>query len=320
MLGACGFQAAGTGEPPGIDAPVIDGSPGVVVDAPANDAPADAAPATCWARWLAGNPVLSAAAAVPGINSSSYDRDPAVSADDLTIVFSSARSGTSGGGDFWTATRATRAGTFAAATQRADLNSSASETRASISGDGLLAAIGTSRSGGEGGIDIWLGSRVLLTDGFTGFSQTLLGAVNDGDAQHDPFLSADGLRLYLAPTTGGQHIEVATRATLASTFASPDSLIDSASSDADPWVSPDERVIVFSSDRAGTIGSADVWFATRATVGDAFGTAIQLSTAVNTTASDGDPALSADGCQLYFSSNRAGGTGDFDLYVATVTP
>jgi hypothetical protein len=32
---------------------------------------------------------------------------------------------------------------------------------------------------------------------------------------------------------------------------------------------------------------------------------------------DGDPMLSADGCELYFSSTRTGG--DYDLYVAQIT-
>jgi hypothetical protein len=40
---------------------------------------------------------------------------------------------------------------------------------------------------------------------------------------------------------------------------------------------------------------------------------------VNSTAQDGDPALSADGCTLYFSSRRAGGA-DYDLYSASVDP
>jgi OOP family OmpA-OmpF porin len=36
---------------------------------------------------------------------------------------------------------------------------------------------------------------------------------------------------------------------------------------------------------------------------------------INTAYSDGAPAISADGTELYFYSNRPGGTGLNDLYV-----
>jgi Tol biopolymer transport system component len=39
---------------------------------------------------------------------------------------------------------------------------------------------------------------------------------------------------------------------------------------------------------------------------------------VNSASNDGDPVLTADGCQLYFASKRNGG--DYDLFVATMTP
>ncbi len=38
---------------------------------------------------------------------------------------------------------------------------------------------------------------------------------------------------------------------------------------------------------------------------------------VNTVSDEWSPCLSSDGLSLYFSSNRAGGSGDYDIYVAT---
>ena len=47
---------------------------------------------------------------VNGVNSAASDHLPWVSPDELTIYFTSARAGGSGGYDLWTATRATRDG------------------------------------------------------------------------------------------------------------------------------------------------------------------------------------------------------------------
>ena len=318
LLGGCGFQAAGTGEAPGSDAPVIDGPPGLLVDAPGSDASADADRATCWARWLAGTPVLSGTRALTTMNSTSYDRDPSLSPDELTLYLSSDRTG-SQNGDVWAATRTSTSAAFGTPTIETSVSSGSAETRVSFTADGLLAALGSSRTGTEGGIDIFLATRASTSTPFGVFSNALLTSVNGSDNQHDPFLSSDGLRLYFAPTTNGQHLEVSTRATQATAFGPPTTLIDGDQTDADPSLSQDERVIVFSSRRTGSEG-ADLWFATRSTPSDSFGTAVRLASIVNSSSDDGDPTLSADGCTLYFSSNRAGGTGDFDLHVADVTP
>jgi hypothetical protein len=42
---------------------------------------------------------------------------------------------------------------------------------------------------------------------------------------------------------------------------------------------------------------------------------VNLGTVVNSNAIDGGGALSFDGTELYFMSNRVGGSGDQDLYV-----
>ena len=43
---------------------------------------------------------------------------------------------------------------------------------------------------------------------------------------------------------------------------------------------------------------------------------VSLGAAINSTASDQQPAISKDGLSLYFASNRAGGFGGFDIYVS----
>ena len=48
-----------------------------------------------------------------------------------------------------------------------------------------------------------------------------------------------------------------------------------------------------------------------------FGTPTNLGPIVNSSSSDWSPSISADGLSLYFNSNRPGGYGNHDLWVAT---
>lgn len=93
--------------------------------------------------------------------------------------------------------------------------------------------------------------------------------------------------------------------------------MNSGSGDFAPALSDDGRILVFATRRTEpTLG--DLWFATRATTGESFGTPVEVPT-VNTNGVDKDPALSRDACRLYFASDL--GTPGFEnLYVATMLP
>lgn len=134
---------------------------------------------------------------------------------------------------------------------------------------------------------------------------------------YDPELSADGLRLYYAwhPAGGSQQIFVAERPSRSEPFAAGVEVegVDSGQADADPTLSADERVIVFASMRPGGLGDSDLWYARRSSRGVAFDPP-QLVPNINSAASDGEAFLSADGCELYFASRRAGGSGSADIY------
>jgi Tol biopolymer transport system component len=140
----------------------------------------------------------------------------------------------------------------------------------------------------------------------------------------DPFFAADGRKLYLAynPVVGSGllRIGLATRVDTSSDFGPPIAVPVISDLDAmnrAPAVSTDERIIVFSSDRAGGSGGTDLWYATRPDAAHDFG-APAVIPGVNSPTSDDDPMLSADGCELYFSSSRTGD--DSDLYVAQIAP
>ena len=93
--------------------------------------------------------------------------------------------------------------------------------------------------------------------------------------------------------------------------------VNSPAAETNPTLSRNGLTLYFQSNRAGGAGSSDIYMATRATTSAPFGTPSLLAGDVNLPASDGGPSISADGLSLYFHSNRVGGFGVSDLYVAT---
>ncbi len=80
--------------------------------------------------------------------------------------------------------------------------------------------------------------------------------------------------------------------------------------------------MILSSKRLGGLGLIDLWSSTRATTQDQNWSVPINLTVVNSPANDGAPALSWDGTQLYFYSDRVdlpGAAGGTDLYVSTRT-
>ncbi len=84
--------------------------------------------------------------------------------------------------------------------------------------------------------------------------------------------------------------------------------------DFDPAFSADGRHVYFCSDRPGGMGGDDLWRVTA--TGTGFGTPEHLGAAVNSAGDEFAPMPAPDGRQLLFSSDRSGGAGGHDLYVA----
>jgi hypothetical protein len=82
----------------------------------------------------------------------------------------------------------------------------------------------------------------------------------------------------------------------------------------DPSVTIAGDVLYFASDRTGGFGELDIWVTHR--VDGEWQIPQNLGAAVNSAADETEPAVSADGNTLYFSSDRPGGFGSSDLWVS----
>lgn len=91
--------------------------------------------------------------------------------------------------------------------------------------------------------------------------------------------------------------------------------LNTSSKDFDPMFSADGKWIYFFSDRPGGYGGDDLYRAEVHADGS-FGAARNLGATVNGPGNEWAPTPSFDGATLMFSSDRAGGAGKQDLYVA----
>jgi Tol biopolymer transport system component len=296
----------------------IDASPDAAIDAPI-------VTPSCLQRWLDGPLTLSDPDELTALSTTGSERDPWVSPGGLTLYFARDSSATGGKGDIFQATRATKSDLFSNANKLSNLSTDGDDDRPALTADERMIALASNQDHPtSGGVDIYIATRTNTTALFGSPNRDHLAKVNAVQGKHfDPFLNADGLHLYFAPAAAGQQtISVATRTVVNQDFATPAPVggiragAGDGDDDADPALSQDERVIVFSSNRPNGAGGTDLWFATRSGATGDFGMPRRIPT-VNSDKDDGDPMLSADGCELYFASTRKGG--DYDLYVARVT-
>ena len=268
----------------------------------------DARTRDCWSDWRSGNVAFGTPRPIVELDTGGGEGDPFIASDNRTLFFS-----TGSPRDFYRAERPSRDAPFGAATPVAELNTTADESRLGMTDDLLLVVIASTRTGGAGLFDLYQAERASPGDSFGPLSATLFTAINDAVAQHDPYLSSDGLRLYYAPQDGGvQTLHVASRTGRDRGFGPATPLAGLAPViQADPTLSPDERVVVYGATTM-TGGAVHLYVATRGNSTGPFSNPTQLD-ALLTASNERDPSLTRDGCELFY--DVAG-----DLYVVAINP
>lgn len=302
--GRIGYQRLASGDDGG---PRDGGS-----DAGPSDAGGDAAmPRSC--DWLGGPPAFGPPVALATLNGASDDRDPVLQPSGLELLFISDRNGSF---DIFRATRPDRSAPFGTPVPDPAVNTGSSESHYYETSDGLEAVFTSDRpSTGPGTYNVFSGTRSSTASPFASFA--VVPNVNgNGNGNFDPLIAPDLLALWISPYQGGatqQDLVFATRASRSSPFGSPVAAaeLNSTANDADPSFVGDGRVIVFSSARSG-INRA--YYAIRAGTSGPFGAPMPVPGLDPAIVVD-DPAVSTDGCSLYFATPSLGGPGQHDLYV-----
>jgi hypothetical protein len=215
--------------------------------------------------------------------------------------------------------------TFGTPTEVENINSSSRDLKPSVSGDGLSLFFTSTRSGGLGGMDIWVTTRETTDDPWG--EPMNLGSPVNSSAWETGSIAYDGLSFYFSSTrsrdsNANADIWVTTRDTIHSEWGTPMNLGPTVNSSVDQCyisISADELTLYFSSNRGGGYGAYDLWVTTRETIHDPWCTPVNLGPTVNSSSYDVDTGISSDGRMLFFASDRSGGYGSAtdDIWVTT---
>jgi len=301
----------------------------------------DAVAGPKYSDW---GPAINVNPACDGINSTVDDAGPGISRDGLSLYFGSPRTVpgvTQGGFDLWVAKRKHKDAPWDPPVNLGSgFNSTVTDNVATITRDGHWMFFNSNRTGSVGSVDIWISYRRHVHDDF-GWETPF----NPGSAINTP--GFDGGASYFANKRGAApQLFFGSGPALTSTqiwvaellpdsacghhpcFGNAHPVPELASNSADqrPSIRFDGLEMFFSSNRPGALnGSQDIWVTTRDRTDDDWGVPVALlgtgantPAAINTSAQEMSPNLSADGLTLYFASNRAG-CGGYDVYMTTRT-
>jgi Tol biopolymer transport system component len=197
-----------------------------------------------------------------------------------------------------------------------------------FSHDDLEMYISADLPGGYGGVDLYVRRRVSTNDDW-GPRENLGPQVNTSSHESMASISGDGLTLcfnsWRPDGYGLWDIYWTERPTTHDSWGpalNAGSPINTAATDAIPWITQDGRELYFISFRPGGYGAADIYVTRRPTKDDPWGEVLNLGPTVNTSYSEQRISLSPDGLLLVFCdftepSNvpRPGGYGSGDIWM-----
>lgn len=261
----------------------------------------------------------------PTINTTASEVCPFIAPDNLSFFFAFDRAGGAGGFDLWVSTRANANVPWGVPVNLgANVNSSGAELCPTVVAGGLDLYFISNRMGSCGGNDIYV-SRRLNAQSEWGPATNLGCQLNSPQSEMSPSLFTDAggaTSLYFSSNRpGGPGLTDIYVSPLqpGGSFGAPVLVegLNTAFDDQRPNIRVrDGLEMFFESSRTGTLGLADLYVSTRASISSPWQTPVSLGAAVNSAAGESRPSLSFDGRELYFHSNRPGGVGSDDIYIA----
>jgi len=172
-------------------------------------------------------------------------------------------------------------------------------------------------------LSMCLATEVANADFTFGIPTNLGLTLNSQAEEAEPSISADGLELFFCGNrpggSGNWDIWVVTRVTTNDDWGGPVNLgptVNSSAHDLQSTISADGLELYFASKRSDGYGTYDAWVTRRATKGDDWGPPVNLGPPINTASKD-FATISADGLELFITSDCPGSLGSTDLWVST---
>jgi Tol biopolymer transport system component len=211
-------------------------------------------------------------------------------------------------------------GPWGAPVKITDLSSNSHEADASLTADLLEIYFRSTRPGGLGDADIWYSARATTTSPWS--TPTVVVELSTSVFEGTPHVSPDGLTIYInssrSGTLGSYDLFRAKRAARTSPWSTPVHIpeLSTASQEYGATADANDTWIVFNTNRSTGGNAHDLWESVRSAPAAVWGPPSPIPMVNDAAAHDAIASPSSDGLALYFHSNRPGGVGSFDLFVA----
>ncbi|MDX9905327.1 MAG: T9SS type A sorting domain-containing protein [Bacteroidales bacterium] len=259
----------------------------------------------------------------PGINSEYDDLSPCLSADMLTIIFASNRSGGYGGIDLWMSTRSSLENGWSDPVNLGpNINSEYNDHFPCLSPDMLTIYFSSVRPEGYGNDDLYFSSRESASQDWEKASN--IGPIlNTPFREFQPFVT-NGHRLYFCSDRpagyGGKDIWTTRFDSLEGSWELPINIGPPVNTCYDEqYLSLSQNVswlFYTSGNLPGGKGLSDFWMTARDAQDDLWKTPVNLGNPVNSIHNEWTPWICNDGVTLFFGSDRPGSYGYADIWFA----
>lgn len=268
------------------------------------------------------------------VNTPGSELWPAIAPNDLSLYLATNRPGGSGLLDIWVSRRAGPDAPWGTPLPLGpNVNSTARDNAPYISPDGHRLFFGSNRPGGCGNNDLYVSFRAKTGDDFAWGPAANLGCqVNSTGDEVGPNLVVDDdtgtTSLYFNSNRLGVFNIYVSTLQPDGTFGAP-TLVQELNSNSQPplagdgpvWIRNDGLEMILNWNTVTNVAiDSDLWMSARGSLSAPWSQPQNLGTSLNTSYADGWPSLSCDGTTLYFGSNRPGGIGGSDLWIATRIP